>query len=61
MEPAKAHQKRTKRIDMMLTEEEKKAAEGEAQRLGMTLSAWIRFVIRPQLGMDVAHDGPRCR
>ncbi len=50
--------KRQSRLHMLLTDEERQAAEREAQRHGMTLSAWVRFVIRPRLGLLVASDSP---
>jgi hypothetical protein len=50
--------KRQSRLQMLLTDEERGAAEREAQRLGMTLSAWVRYIIRPRLGLAVANDAP---
>ncbi len=50
--------KRQAQVHLLLTDDEKHAVEREAQRLGMTLSAWVRHVIRPRLGLAVASDSP---
>ncbi len=41
-----------------MTSEERAAVEREAQRHGMTLSAWVRHVLRPKLGLEVATSEP---
>jgi hypothetical protein len=48
--------KRQSQLHLHLTEEEKRAIEHEAQRRGMTISAWGRDIIRPKLGMLVAGE-----
>lgn len=50
--------KRQKGIHLLLTDEEKNAIEREAQRLGLTLSGWVRYIIRPRCGLAVASDSP---
>lgn len=48
--------KRSARVEVPLTEDERRALERETQRLGMTMAGWIRHIIRPLIGLDVARD-----
>lgn len=50
--------KRQSEVHLLLTADEKTAIQREAQRLGMTVAAWVRYIIRPRCGLDVPSDAP---